>query len=183
MINIYQKYKSLSKFTRWSIFILVFLTIFLLAFYLWSYWIFPSYNSSKPIPQDTSRISELNRLAIASNSVSDVDSQKDFNKDIEESLSKNKYTDFEKAQLYLYQASAAYNINNYQEAYDYALKSEQLSPTASSAELLGNCLAKLDKKQEAIDYYNKAISRITDTDELSEADRDYLRFKIQQLQT
>jgi len=84
----------------------------------------------------------------------------------------------EKAELYILKSSTAFNIDKFDDARDYALKAEELDPSVTSADLLGDSLFRMGYKTEAIDYYKKAIARIDVKTELDAVDVSHLQSKI-----
>lgn len=183
MASIYQKFKQLPGVTKLLVLIFSILIIAVLLIYIWVNIIVPNYFTPKTNVSGSLKTYEITELASIANTINTADAQEAFNKRVDESIKNNKYTDQEKAKLYIYQSSVAYNLEKYQEAYDYASQSEQLYPSTNSAELMADSLINLNNKQEAIIYFNKAIERITGTDLLSEKDKEHIREKIQKLST
>lgn len=83
--------------------------------------------------------------------------------------------------LYTSKAVSASNSDNFEDCYQAGLKIESLSSRSDIAELIGNCLLSLGKKDEAILYYQKAISRITGDSTLENSSKYYIQSKIDQI--
>lgn len=69
---------------------------------------------------------------------------------------------YEKAEVYRNKAVLALNSSNYEDAMTAALKTEELYPTSSSAELVGLVAEQSGNKPEAIKYYNLALGRYSE---------------------
>lgn len=84
----------------------------------------------------------------------------------------------DKAFGYIQLSSLAYTNNKYEDTYQFAKQSESISPTQSSAQMMAEAAAKLGRKDEALEKFNLAITRVTGTDEGSLSDKRSLESKI-----
>lgn len=92
-------------------------------------------------------------------------------------------TDSEKLTLYHQLATNGINMNHYADAKKYALKSEALSPTSSTAQLLGLVAEKDHQETEAKKYYELALKRLDKTDQYYELRADDLHKAIKRVST
>jgi tetratricopeptide (TPR) repeat protein len=90
----------------------------------------------------------------------------------------NANTESDKSRLYILKYITAFGISKYDEAYASALKAEELLPTSSTAVLIGDCLLEMKQNDKAVEYYNKALSRIDIKSEFDSSDAINIQQKI-----
>lgn len=89
--------------------------------------------------------------------------------------------DSSRSAIYINKSSIAINMGEYDDAYEFAEKAEELLPTVSSAKLMASALAKQGLKEEAIEKYQIAISRITGDSDNSQTEKSSIQLKIDSL--
>lgn len=180
MNKVIKNLKSLSKLKK--AIIIASATIFLagVGFSVWYFWISP--DGALNSRNDKQKIqSELSSIAKQSNAVFDNEGYNKYAQKIDNIIKNYNLTDGNLYDLYSSKAVSAINSENYQSCYESALRAFEIKNTSDMAVLAGNCLAALGRKDEAITYYEKAISLITDTDELSMQDKAFIKSKINEL--
>ncbi len=85
------------------------------------------------------------------------------------------------AYLYIQKSLVAYNVGKYDDAYNFAEKSESVNPTVSSANIMAMAAEKKGDKNEAIAKYKLAISRMVGDSEMINSDRLDLQNNIRRL--
>lgn len=124
---------------------------------------------------------EFAKVQLDSNIKYDKDGYKKFAEKIDNFISSYELESQMKISLLKVKAVSAFNSKNYEDSYQTALKIEELQPTYYNAELIGDSLVKLNKKNEAIQYYKKAIERITGNEEVDYLDISSIQSKIDNL--
>jgi len=89
--------------------------------------------------------------------------------------------DADTAWAYIQKSTVALNAEKFDEAYDFAKKSEDLAPTKTSVLLMANALEAKGDKSGAIANYELAASRITSNSELDDLDKQEIQATISQL--
>jgi len=180
MNKVIKNLKSLSKPKKA---IIIAGTIILLAgvgFSVWYFWINPE-GILNPRNNKQKIESELSAILEESTFIYDGEEYNKYSDKIDNIIKNYNLTESNLSELYSSKAVSAYNSSNYQSCYESALKAFEIFNTFDMAETIGDCLAALGRKDEAITYYEKAISLITDTDELSTQDKGHIKSKINDL--
>lgn len=87
-----------------------------------------------------------------------------------------------RADIYIQQGHVLVEKKDYKGAIELYKKAEELNPTQAVAWLLGDIYVTVKNKTEAISYYKKAIDRLSPTDPLADADREYLQKLVDDLE-
>lgn len=87
----------------------------------------------------------------------------------------------EKAKIYLQESSIAFNLDKFDDAYEFAKKAEDLYLDVNSAKMMAAAQAKRGNTKDAIVKYELALSRITGNSELDELDKQDIRNDIKKL--
>ncbi len=100
---------------------------------------------------------------------------------------KQQTTPEDKAAIYGLKASVAASYENgynYKDALTFALQAEDLSPSVDTAVTLGFYYRQLGDKPKAAQFYQKAIDRMgnyDDLDAMKKSDYDYYKWQVQDL--
>ncbi|MGH7197042.1 MAG: tetratricopeptide repeat protein [Candidatus Saccharimonadales bacterium] len=103
------------------------------------------------------------------------------NKKADSALSNPSISNDDRYMLYIQKGAAYENQGNLQEAYNAYLKASETKQTLEVFNLLGDVAAQLGKKQEAIDFYKKAIPLIDQNNPRRDAEKRLLEQKIRDL--
>lgn len=103
-------------------------------------------------------------------------SQKSLDNTIVESIGKS-----DEAWIYIQKSSIALNALKYDDAYNFANKAEELFPTVSSVKLMAAAADAKGNKDEAIQKYKLALSRIAGDSDLDKLDKNDLINIIKEL--
>lgn len=88
----------------------------------------------------------------------------------------------QQAAIYIQKAVVALNVQQFNDALQFAQKADDLSPTANTAYMLALANQSLGDKQHAIENYQKAIDRMTSPSELQKIDIKSYQAAIKALQ-
>lgn len=76
----------------------------------------------------------------------------------------------QRAYVFIQKSAIALNAQKYNDALNFAQQAEALTPTSTTAQLIAVSQQGLGNKQQAISYYQKAISRFKNPSEQDQAD-------------
>lgn len=124
---------------------------------------------------------QLSAIRNDSNLYYDNDSYKQYAKKIDSFIAENKPEKNVLLDIYKIKATTAINSFNFEDCYTTALKIDEISPSYDNTELIGDCLAGLDRKQEAIKSYEKSISMIIGDTVLDQLSKSSISNKITNL--
>lgn len=106
----------------------------------------------------------------------------DAHKQISDALSKPDVSSGDKYVLYYQQGATYLNEGKIQQAIDSYKQAEAVQATHSVTKSIGDAYAQLDNKEEAIEYYKKAISLLaTSNSPIAGEDKSLLEEKIRNL--
>lgn len=156
-----------------------FICIFLLliGFSIWFFIINPSNISNDKIKKEKIE-KQLSDIREESNIYHGSDTYKEFADKINTFIKDNNPEKNILIELYQIKSIASFNSFNYDDCYDTTIKLDELSPDFSNTELIGDCLAGQGKKEEAIKYYEKAISMNKGDSDLDQLDKSSIWNKI-----
>lgn len=120
--------------------------------------------------------------------VSDIQDQTlagDYDKaheNIQKSLGDPSLSDKAKLALYMQEGAAYENQQNYAAAIESYQKAEAIEPSMGIIQAVATLAMRIDNKQLAIDYYNKALDFLAENDDLSESSKQYFEGLIKDLE-
>lgn len=170
--------KSKKKVTIVS---LITIVVIGLSFLSWTYLINPIFFPSR---DDKQKITELlGDIKQDSNTIYSAESFKNYSDRIDTLIKNYNLDNNVLLDLYTIKAVSAYNSENYQVCYESAMRAFEIINRFDIAEIIGDCLVGLNRRDEAVSYYEKAITLITDTDELARLDKGHIEQKIEELKS